>query len=295
MRVCVVVASKGRPSDLGRLLASLEEQDLRPTQVIVSVTSDPDLPARPPSTLLNEIRLVESPGSSRQRNAALRLVEQEGGADLLAFFDDDLLLHPMFLAKMVEVFRGNSDIVGAEGQLLADGAVTGPIPPEAATALLDAQPEHVSDRRLQKRRSLYGCNMVVRANAAAGLRFDEALPLYGYLEDRDFSVRLARRGELVAVPSARAVHLGAAAGRTGSRRLGYSQVANVIYLHRKGTFGNRSEVVQALWRPVTKNLALSLWSKERSVRRERARGNLRALNDLRTGALDPRRILDISP
>jgi hypothetical protein len=47
------------------------------------------------------------------------------------------------------------------------------------------------------REALYGCNMALRMADVGDLRFDEALPLYGWQEDIDFTMRLARRGRLV--------------------------------------------------------------------------------------------------
>ena len=40
--------------------------------------------------------------------------------------------------------------------------------------------------------SAYGCNMVVRYSTARKVRFDETLPLYAWLEDRDYSHRVTK-------------------------------------------------------------------------------------------------------
>ena len=68
------------------------------------------------------------------------------------------------------------------------------------------------------------------------LTFDEQLPLYGWLEDVDFSRRVAGYGRVVKVSAARGVHLGVKAARQRGVQLGYSQVANPVYLMRKGTY-----------------------------------------------------------
>jgi hypothetical protein len=88
------------------------------------------------------------------------------------------------------------------------------------------------------------------------------------------------------------VHLGVKSGRTSGLRFGYSQIANPIYLMRKGTmslsFGGKS---------ILKNLAANLF---RSVRPEayvdrvgRLKGNLFALGDLVRGKLHPGRITEL--
>jgi GT2 family glycosyltransferase len=63
--------------------------------------------------------------------------------------------------------------------------------------------------------------------------FDERLPLYGWQEDVDLSRRLAAFGTVVKVPAARGVHLSVKLGRNSGVRLGYSQIANPLYLSFK--------------------------------------------------------------
>ena len=51
-----------------------------------------------------------------------------------------------------------------------------------------------------------------------------------------FSYQLGQRGPICSLPDRLAgVHMGAKGGRTSGRRLGYSQIANPVYLLRKKT------------------------------------------------------------
>jgi GT2 family glycosyltransferase len=140
--------------------------------------------------------------------------------------------------------------------------------------------------------ALYGCNLTVRLAAAEGIRFDEALPLYGWQEDVDFSYQLGRKGLLVHTNKLAGVHLGAKGGRTSGRRLGYSQIANPVYLLRKRTIPRR-----LAWRLMLRNLAANLvrsvWPEPYVDRAGRLRGNLAALADLAAGSLHPERILEL--
>ena len=88
-----------------------------------------------------------------------------------------------------------------------------------------------------------GCNMAFRLPTAraAGVEFDEALPLYGWLEDVDFSRRMAPYGKIISWPNCRGVHMAVKRGRTSGVKLGYSQVMNPFYLWRKRTMGERLE------------------------------------------------------
>ncbi len=141
--------------------------------------------------------------------------------------------------------------------------------------------------------ALYGCNMAIRLGAADGLRFDEMLPLYGWLEDIDFTYRVGRRGgRMVKAEAMAGVHMGTKGGRTSGVRLGYSQIANPVYMLRK-----RSVPQRLAWRLMRNNLfsniGRSLWAEPHVDRIGRLRGNLIALCDLVTGRIDPRRILEL--
>jgi GT2 family glycosyltransferase len=136
--------------------------------------------------------------------------------------------------------------------------------------------------------------MAVRiAAATAGrCRFDDRLPLYGWLEDVDFSRQIARRGRIVKLTAAQGVHLGIKQGRQSGIRLGYSQIANPIYLSRKGTC-SRARALRLMSRNIAANCIRSLKPEPYIDRLGRATGNLRAFRDLLTGRLAPERILEL--
>jgi GT2 family glycosyltransferase len=136
--------------------------------------------------------------------------------------------------------------------------------------------------------------MAVRLAAvrAAQCRFDERLPLYGWLEDVDFSRQLAREGRIAKLSAARGVHLGVKQGRQSGVRLGYSQIANPIYPSRKGTCP-WPRALRQISRNVAMNLARSLNPEPYVDRAGRFAGNLKAMRDLVTGRLDPQRILEL--
>ena len=125
---------------------------------------------------------------------------------------------------------------------------------------------------------------------AGHVRFDEAMPLYGWQEDVDFCRRLAPSGEIVSSDALRGVHMGAKRGRTSGVRLGYSQIANPIYLTRKGTVTGRW-AFNLMWRNCAANVAGSLRPQGLVDRRGRLKGNLMAAADFVRGRLSPGRIL----
>lgn len=137
----------------------------------------------------------------------------------------------------------------------------------------------------------YGCNMAIRMSIvrAAALRFDENLPFYGWLEDVDFSRLLAHYGQVVSARQLEGVHLGTKGGRSGGLRLGYSQIANPLYLMRKQTMSVPQATMQ-IARNLVANM-IKVWRPEPWVdRKGRLRGNVIAFRDLLKGRLSPQNI-----
>lgn len=122
------------------------------------------------------------------------------------------------------------------GTPIADGINGRGISPNEARKLIAATPG-IDRGPIPADYGTYGWNMVCRLWPVReqGLAFDEALPMYGWQEDIDFSRQLAPFGRIVRAGALTGVHLGAKNGRPSGVRFGYSHVANPIYLIRKGT------------------------------------------------------------
>lgn len=289
-RIAVVVCSVGRPDCLANLLLRLSLQTHRAHRVVLVVTAPEDAPAIPPGVTV----LIAPKGLPRQRNRGLDAVL--GDSDVVAFFDDDYVPARGALAGIARAFAAWPDVDGITGHLIADG-IGGPgLEPEAANRLADAWEADVSPEPgplapPEPRRGLYGCNMAFRATAIGTRRFDERLPLYGWQEDIDFANRLA--GRRVKTDAFAGVHCGVKRGReTAGRRLGYSQIANPLYLARKGTMPSRFALKLALRCLLANHLRL-LRPEAWIDRRGRARGNRIALVDALRGRAAPERILNL--
>jgi glycosyltransferase involved in cell wall biosynthesis len=232
-------------------------------------------------------------GATVQRNRGLELVL--GEVDIVAFCDDDYLPSRRALQGIVALFSAHPDVVGANGTLLADGINSAGISYDDAVAMIerhDALADPPDLDTLVDLDGLYGCNMVFRTSAIGDVRFDEALPLYGWQEDIDFAAQLRPRGRIVMSRAFAGVHRGVKGARTSGRRFGYSQVANPIYLTRKGTMR-----AGFAFRIVAKNVLanhIRVWRPEPWVdRMGRVRGNWMAFADTLSGRAHPGRILQI--
>src|SRR3546814_13479492 len=122
----------------------------------------------------------------------------------------------------------------------------------------------------------------------AGLLFDENLPFYGWLEDVDFSRRLASQGRIVRWNLCRGVHMGVKRGRSPGKRLGYSQIANPVYMWRKGTL-TASRACAQMGRNLAANFVKIIMPEPWVDRGGRTRGHLLAPTDLLRGRTPPGR------
>lgn len=285
LRIHVAIATLGRPDLLRRTVDQIAMQTREVDGVIIVAPSEADVGSVRESPLRPEVA-ISAKGLCRQRNRALDLLA--GRSDVVLFLDDDFIMASGYVAAVEALFAGDPAIAGVTGHLVADGVRHGGYTIEQALQLIDDR-AHLLDPVIENREALYGCNMALRMAQVQDMRFDEALPLYGWQEDVDFTYRLARCGRLVSTGLVTGVHLGVRGGRTSGTRLGYSQVANIVYLRRKGTMprwlGRR-----LLWRNIAANAARALFPEPHIDRAGRLSGNMRAFGDLLLGRLDPRRV-----
>ena len=277
----VIIATKGRPSVLQETLISLAAQDCPPDEIIISATENRDVEDMVEA---GNIQVLQgAAGSCTQRNTGIRALNPECG--LVTFLDDDVELAPDYCRLLRRFLEKNTGVEGVGGLLLLNGATR----PEAKEAIKQ-RPQH-SAEMAQDTPSLYGCNMSFRRRAIRDEWFDEKLSLYAWLEDFDFSTRVARKGRLMLVPEMGLCHLRSPSGHMSHARFGFAQIMNPWYLAKKGII-NRKE----LWKihvlgAVAGNLCnLPTDARNRS---QRLRGNLRALALIACGKIQPEAVKHI--
>jgi GT2 family glycosyltransferase len=289
-KIVVGIATNGRPAILRDTLLQIARQTRRPDAVIVCAGDGSDvngaMEACPGSTLI--FKATSLPG---KRNAILAAAAD---ADLVVFFDDDFIADVRWLEQMGAVMERAPDVVVATGTVLADG-ITGPGLTAAAARGILAGADPVLTGVISPVTNAYGCNMALRTGPMRRHRivFDERLALYGWQEDVDLSLRLARFGRVVRIADARGVHLGVKGGRASGLRLGYSQVANPIYLAGKKAGYPLTRVISHIGRNMAMNLVRAARPEPYVDRRGRLLGNLLAFGDLVRGRMVPERILEL--
>ena len=272
MTVGVIVATRNRPEQVARLVRSLQSQDYPLTELVVVDSSEGDAT----KTGLSELQLphgglvtyvASAKGLPLQRNVGLGKLQRR--SDVICFFDDDVELDSGYLARVVSTFAADSAqrIIGLCGNivnekrrgfldrvarrlfLITDNA-TGKLLPSGDAG-------HVfAPARDQRVAVLSGCNMCFRAELFRdyGLRFDDALADYAYMEDQDCSLRAARYGDLMQLVGARLVHHRNMATRLQHRELFAMYVINSFYLLRKNLSPGPLNYLCYAWRLVGKLL-----------------------------------------
>lgn len=290
MRIAIGIATMGRAPLLSETVRDLSRQSHPADRIIICGASPADYEGL--QGLDGVELLISEPGSTKQRNA---IIDVASDCDIILFLDDDFLLDVDYLRVFVDAFSNDPTIVSASGRVIADG-INGPgFDFKTGMSLLNGKrpPPPVGGAVVDIPYG-YGCNMAFRMATLNGnaLRFDESLPLYAWYEDIDLMQRTGRHGRVVRLMNAIGVHLGTKRGRTSGRRLGYSQVANPVYLARKGTYPWRS-AVESIAKNFTANLVKSIRPEHYVDRRGRLFGNLLGLLDVARRTDRPDKILEL--
>jgi hypothetical protein len=293
LRVVIGIATAARREQIGLTVRQIARQRHLPERILVCPARVEDYDDSASASVSCPVSLIAGGrGLCVQRNAIL---DHAGDADVIVFFDDDFYPADDYLERVVALFTTHPEVVIATNRPALDGA-TGPgVDHEEALRALAAMPR--TTRSAPPTRSTYGgygCNMAIRLAPvrAYHVRFDEDLPLYGWLEDIDFSRRLAPYGRIVSCTALRGVHLGTKRGRTSGVQLGYSQIANPVYMLRKRSM-DVPYAFRHMGRNVAKNVLRAPLPEPWVDRRGRLKGNALALLDLLSGRLHPRRVLEL--
>ncbi len=231
-RVSVLLCTKNRISEVHRFLRSLTFQTQRPDETLVldgASQSEVAKIARSFTSSLPKLLYETVEGDlTVARNQGVR----HSTGDILFFLDDDLELDPHFIENIVQVFRldTNHRIGGVCGTLQGYQASQGwryamnrllmmPTDGNGKLRFSGAATWVYSRQTPQDVHFLPGGLTAYRREVFNFELFDEALPLFGFTDDVDFSCRVSRRFRLHYEPSARAHHFRPANTRTMSLRI----------------------------------------------------------------------------
>ena len=289
----VIICTRGRPDIVRALVNRLAEQTMPPEHVFVIAATADDIAGLNRNQANLTVRIGRT-GLTLQRNDGLALAGSRFGS--IVFFDDDFVPSRFWLERMAEIFASRPDIAGLTGIVMADGTTTPGVPLNDAETMVGRRDANPDKSGVTYERFAYGsnvgCNMAYRYSAIRGIAFDERLPLYAWHEDSDFRAQVERRGLFGRAEALWGVHLGHKPGRVSGVRLGYSQVANPVYLARKGTVP-KGHLLKTASRNLLANALHSFRPEPFVDRRGRLWGNLTAVADLLRGRIAPERVLEL--
>lgn len=112
--VSVVICTRDRPQELARCLASFRDQTLQPAEIIVVDNASSTAETKQVTEAAGAVYVREDrPGLDFARNAGARKAKSE----IIAYTDDDVVLHSQWLARLAEAFD-EPDIEAVTGLVL---------------------------------------------------------------------------------------------------------------------------------------------------------------------------------
>lgn len=216
--VSVIIATRNRPDDLARCLASIQSLMYENFEVLVVDQSTPDLSRLPAQLEDKRFQFItdDAVGKEHAQNRAINLASGE----IFAFTDDDCTVPPSWLTRAVEVVHQEVDV----GVIY--GAVAAPVHDHHEYFIPTFAPEHYA-RRCGNYVRAYGCgmgaNMIVPRQAMEILHgFQEELGPGGIFRsggDWEFAFRALRAGmTVVQDPENVVMHYGARSHAGGQVR-----------------------------------------------------------------------------
>lgn len=265
-RTSVIICTRNRLQDLIICLESLKKQIAPAHEIIIvdssttPITENDDFKAlftseSFPITLLRYLHT--EPGLTYQRNRGIT----EATGDIVYFFDDDVQLSPEYLKNMNHAFAIRPHYVGGMGAVTNHGEYRSRLSAPFRRFFLlqrnyssgkftfSGMPTHTYGlTRFTDVQALGGCCMAFRASVFQTHRFDEKLRFYGYMEDCDFSWRVAQTAPLFYNPHAQLEHFNSPISRDAIIRNKAMYVANYSYLFFKNIYPkNQVKIIAYLW------------------------------------------------
>lgn len=222
--VSIIICTRNRLESLLACLQSLSTQTFQITQLIIVDSSDQPLDIQqdfidfftsikfPASEL---IYLHTKPGLTFQRNQGIL----QANADVVFFFDDDVVLAHDYIELLMETFQENLEYGGGMGTIADSRSILNR--PSDYLRHFFLLGRSVDTGRLQKSglpahphgKSMFmdieilsGGLTAYRINVLKKFKFDELVTGYSYMEDVDFSYRVSRQYKLFYDPQAIVEH-----------------------------------------------------------------------------------------
>jgi GT2 family glycosyltransferase len=253
VRIAAIICTRNRKNDLERCLSSLNCQRTSIDELVIVDSSDEAKRLKTTheagvSDGISPVYIISTPGLPLQRNKGVAALISN--PEIICFFDDDVELDSGYIERIVIAFASDAskEIIGMCGNALNERRrsifdrilrrffmitdnTNGIVLPSGDVGHV-FEPMHDMTVAV-----LSGCNMCFRSSIffRNGLRFDENLNDYAFLEDQDFSMRASREGTLLQLVDAKLIHHQSTISRPDKSRLFETYIVNSFYLLRKNS------------------------------------------------------------
>ena len=224
LTMSVIICTRNRLDCIGACLQSLAFQTILPDElIIVDSSSIPLIAQQSFLAIFNEHTFSHTnllyrhtkPGLTYQRNFGIDMAH----GDIVYFFDDDVVLEPHYIKEMQRIFAGHPKYAGGCGSITNIAPYKKTFRDFVRKVFLiqrnhasgnftsSGMPTHTyGTTEFKEVQTLGGCCCAYRATVFKDNRFDEHLKRYAYMEDCDFSKRVANNHKLFYNPFAKLVH-----------------------------------------------------------------------------------------
>lgn len=257
-RISAIIATKDRYEDIVNCLNSLNSQTYLPYEIVIVDSSRSEKVKEVIDSMGNlrfKLTYIRSAaGLTLQRNVGVKLAS----GDLLAFFDDDIILSNDFFEQAIAVFSKDTKkrIGGIAGRITNDVMPRWSLQGIVGLFTFLSYSSYGQVRASGFNTDYNWCTEALNVDWLPGgltiyrrsvfneFSFDENMEGYCYNEDLDFSYRVSRKYECWYIPQATVLHK-----KSESRlspKIARTMIVNNNYLMRKNILPGRSMGMKAL-------------------------------------------------
>ncbi len=200
MRFSLVLATKGRTTEVKYFLRSLQDQKEGLEVIIIDQNDDDRLQQiiKPFQKSLKIVHLTSKPGLSRSRNLGIR----EASGDIIAFPDDDCEYLPDTLTNVASFFESHPGASGVSGRTVDRSGAN-------SAGKFGDREEEITRSNIWRSHNSVGLFLKIEVTAKVG-DFDEQMGLGSYFsssEETDYVIRSLKLGfKLYYDPSIKIYH-----------------------------------------------------------------------------------------
>lgn len=243
VQLAFAIPTKNRPNEIRRLLKSIQRQSVRPSQIVIvdggTISLRGILNGFPD---LNIDYIIRPTSLTEARNLGIRTFLPS--VTHAGFLDDDLVLDEGILELLVSFWSKASAEIAGVGLNITNLVLKGRLNFIKRPFLLSNERNgailpsgyntwYCPADKMESVEWLFGGASVWRKEIFNEFKFDEAYEGYAFLEDIDFSYRVAQKYKLLVLPEAKVEHLHAPGDRVSGYIFGKMQMLNRYHFVKK--------------------------------------------------------------